>query len=231
MLPKTKKKWPMIDIDHIKTHSLEECLKEFQGANGNETELTPQFELLARKLLCGGHFEVSCCGHLIRRVYLHTIEFYYHEEYGPVKDYIVYHRNPEGKGIILPPFCIGSLNAHQSGIDITFEDWRNGNNPQYRASALIRAVKVKEGYDESFRQFHISGKKGLSEVDTRSTYVYEYLFMGAPVSDIRVQWIQDELTDAIPVPMERLNVPLYDPDTHTKIAKTQDPRLWSYSLD
>lgn len=221
----------MIDIDYIKTHSLEECLKEFQGVNGNEEDLAPQFELLARKLLCGGHFEVSCCGHLIRRVYLHTIEFYYHEEYGPVKDYIVYHRNPEGKDISLPPFRIGSLNAHQSGIDITFEDWRNGNNPQYRASALIRAVKVKEGYDESFRQFHISGKKGLSEVDTRSTYVYEYLFMGAPVSDIRVQWIQDELTDAIPVPKERLNVPLYDPDTHTKIAKSQDPRLWGYSLE
>ena len=90
----------MIDNDYIKTHSLEECLKEFQGANGDEKDLTPQFELLAIKMLCGGHFEVSCCGHLIRRVYLHTIEFYYHEEYGPVKDYIVYHRNPEGKGII-----------------------------------------------------------------------------------------------------------------------------------
>ena len=106
----------MLDNEYIKTHSLEESLKEFQGADGVEDNLSVQFELLARKLLCGGHFEISCCGHLIRRVYLHTIEFYYHEEYGPVKDYIVYHRNPEGKDIVLPPFPIGSLNAHQSAL-------------------------------------------------------------------------------------------------------------------
>ena len=189
----------MLDIEYIKTHILEECLKEFRGEDGVEDNLTQQFELLDRKLLWGGHFEVSCNGHLIRSVYLHTIEFYYHEEYGPVKDYIVYHRNPEKKNIIFPPFRIGSLNAHQSGIDITFEDWRNADNPKYRASALIRAVKVKDAYEESF-----------NEVDVRAKYVYEYLFMGAPVSDIRVQWIHDDLSDSIPEPIERLRVPLFD---------------------
>ena len=220
----------MLDIEYIKTHSLEECLKEFQGADGVKENLTPQFALLARKLLCGGHFEISCGGHLIRRVYLHTIEFYYHEEYGPVKDYIVYHRNPEGKDIVLPPFKVGSLNAHQSGIDITFEDWRNGDNPQYRASALIRAVRVKEGYDDVFRTFKVSGKKGLTDVDPRSTYVYEYLFMGAPVSDIHVQWIQDDLSDMIPEPVERINVPLYDPATHSKMSGTHDTRMWGFHI-
>ena len=221
----------MLDNEYIKMHSLEECLKEFQGADGVEDNLSVQFELLARKLLCGGHFEISCCGHLIRRVYLHTIEFYYHEEYGPVKDYIVYHRNPEGKDIVLPPFPVGSLNAHQSGIDITFEDWRNGDNPQYRASALIRAVRVKEGYDDTFRTFKISGKKGLTDVDPRSTYVYEYLFMGAPVSDIHVQWIQDDLSEKTPEPVKRINVPLYDPETHSKMSGTHDTRRWGFHID
>jgi len=219
----------MLDTEFIKTHNLEECLREFKGADGKEENLGEQFELLAKKLLFGGHFEVRCGKQLIRSIYLYTIEFYYHEERGPIKDYIVYHRNPEDKGIILPPFPLGSLNAHQSGVDITFEDWRSGNNPQYRASALIRAVKVKEGHDESFRTFRISGKKGLQKIDPRSTYVYEYLFMGAPVSDIHIQWIQNDMTDDNPIPLERVNVCEYDPDTHTKKLKTQDPRKWGYT--
>ena len=218
----------MLNKEYIKTHSLEECLMEFEGAHGLEKNLTPQFELLARKLLYGGHFEVSSCGELVRKIYLHTIEFYYHEETGPVKDYIMYHRNKEGKGTQIPPFRVGSLNAHQSGIDITFEDFRNGDNPYYRASALVRAFMVKEGFDGSFKEFVQPRKNMPANVEFRSTYLYEYLFMGIPVSDICVQWIQDDLSDNVPIHDVRLRVYLYERDGLKIKPLTQDPRLWSF---
>lgn len=219
----------MLNIDFIKTHGLEECLKAFEGAHGDETKLTEPFGLLARKLLYGGHFEVSSNGKLLRCVYLHTVEFYYHEEDDKVKDYIVYHRNKEGKDTYFPPFPVGSLNAHQSGIDITFEDWRNGDRPKYRASALIRAFKVKEGNATSFKTI-VQPKKNLPpDIEFRSTYLYDYLFMGAPVSDLRIQWVLDALSDDNPVPGVRRNVPKFNEETHKKVPKSQDPRLWGYS--
>lgn len=77
-------------------------LSEFSGAQGEtekerEKSLMPAFQQIAGKLLYGGHFAVTDKnGDVIRNVYLHSIEFYYHEEGdGLVKDYIVYHRNPD----------------------------------------------------------------------------------------------------------------------------------------
>lgn len=157
-------------------------MKEFDGAHGDEKQLDKPFKLLARKLLYGGHFEVSCCGKLLRSVFIHTVEFYYHEEIGLVKDYIVYHRNNDNKDSYLKPFPIGSLNAHQSGIDITFEDWRNGDRPKYRAAALIRAFSIKEGNNGEFKTIVQPRNNMPNDVEFRSTYLYEYLFMfyGSP---------------------------------------------------
>lgn len=126
-------------------------------------KLGEAFKDIARQLLNGGCFVVRSNGAEYRKVYLHTLEFYYHEEEGDLKDYIVYHRNKSTK--LLPYFKLGTLNAHQSGIDITFES----EDGKYRASALVRA-------------FEVNGK-----VDTRSTYLYDQLFTDVPMP-FSVEW-------------------------------------------
>ena len=65
---------------------LKTILSEFNGAQGNSEEkkaksLMSAFQQIAGKLLYGGHFVVTDeNGGVIRRVFLHTVEFYYHEE-------------------------------------------------------------------------------------------------------------------------------------------------------
>ena len=71
-------------------------LKSFDGAKGSKVHLKAQFKEIAEHLLHGGYFLVSGAGMEPYRVYLHTVEFYYHEEKETVdefKDCIVYHRN------------------------------------------------------------------------------------------------------------------------------------------
>ena len=117
-------------------------------------KLGEEFEIIARQLLYGGCFVVYSGDKEFRKVYLHTVEFYYHEEAGDLKDYIVYHKHKRKNQEVIREvdyFTPGTLNAHQSGIDITFESKAG----QYRASALVRAFMVKEG--------------GIERVDHRST--------------------------------------------------------------
>ena len=69
--------------------SLTDALARFRGADGKEENLAEQFGLLADYLLRGGYIAVGDT----RRIYLRDVEFYYHEEEGPVKDPVMYHRN------------------------------------------------------------------------------------------------------------------------------------------
>ena len=113
----------------------------------------------AEEFLCKGYF-------LINDEYildLGSIELYYHEEYdGGLKDSKMYHTNenmpksylnridkyfPEQLTLLYrsisenrgyPYFKIGSINLHQSGVDVTFEN----ETKRYRASFLIRSYRV-----------------------------------------------------------------------------------------
>lgn len=83
-----------------------------------------------------------------------AVELYYHEEDGNLKDYIMYHTNdhPAKSRIYqlhngFPYFKIGSINPHQSGIDITFENDDNKED-KYRASFLIRSYRVLESEND-----------------------------------------------------------------------------------
>ena len=182
-------------------------LSEFSGAQGEtekerEKSLMPAFQQIAGKLLYGGHFAVTDKnGDVIRNVYLHSIEFYYHEEGdGLVKDYIVYHRNPD--------------------------------NPAYRASALVRAFRVEVVKETAGVPFSV-------EVDERSTYFYNALFMGVNVLDgkLLVQWIDNNVQHCvIPHTEPRHNVGLFDEKIHKKGYKyhvkkeifEQDERPWAF---
>ena len=133
----------------------------------NENAVAKCFEPCAKEILLNGYF-------LVKNKYaieLGSIELYYHEENGPIKDYIMYHRegrvNSRIKGYnrgLLPYFDFGTLNLHQSGVDITIENEKE----KYRASFLIRAFRVlKEGDNVS---------NGQLIFDTRSTFIFDELF-------------------------------------------------------
>ena len=187
-------------------------------------ELADLFKPIAKQLLFGGSFVVYSKEKPVRRVYPHCVEFYYHEESeGGFKDYIVYHRNKvsvkKDKCTVVPKdyFPIGSINTHQSGIDITFES----ETGQYRASALIRAFRYEEGNKEI--------------VDSRSTYLYDQLFTGLQMP-ITIQWEDnDSMPDLEPKIGYRVNVFKYEPElgVYGKPVQTkkQDCRPWAFRVD
>jgi len=230
----------MIDI----SNTLAEYLKSFSGAkedgkNLREDSLLPSFQQIAGKLLNGGHFVVADENdEVMRRVFLHEVEFYYHEEFdGGVKDYIVYHRNPEDPNKCpktLPAFPIGSLHTHVSGVDITFEDNQDPNNPRYRASVLVRSFRVEE-------EKKIPGLCFSKAVDGRPTYFYNALFMGTDVigGKAKVFWQNNNVKQCDePKCKPRHNVGKFEVKTHKtgyeyhvkKKPFEQDERLWAFYL-
>lgn len=125
------------------------------------------FEPCAKEILLNGYF-------LINNEYiidLGSIELYYHEEAGPIKDYIMYHRKERITSRIkefndgnLPYFDFGSINLHQSGVDVTFE---NGEK-EYRASFLIRSYRVLRKSDDIAND--------IMPFDPHSTHIFDDMF-------------------------------------------------------
>ncbi len=207
---------------------LQACLEAFEGRPKDDIHtLEDQFKLLAKKMLYGGHFEIidNSKGVVLRRVFLHTVEFYFHEENGGEKDPIVYHRN---KGENKPcAFPIGSLHTHVSGIDITFE----APDKSYRASALVRAFQIKNGTEETYAKIENPQKKTNPTVEYRSTYLYNYLFMDVAISNggFTVKWVPDSRPIGELHQGFRKNVKQFGPDE--KINGKQDTRPWAFSIE
>lgn len=224
----------MSDMRDYSTKSLIDVLKSFDGAQGSKIHLKAQFKEIAKHLLHGGYFLVSGAGVEPYRVYLHTIEFYYHEEHaeGPkYEDLIVYHRNSKNRAP-KPAFRIGTLNAHQSGIDITFEDNSNLEDPAYRASALIRCFKVKDLKDEKWgdREFDKPKYKTCPTVEAYPLHLYEYLFMQQVLTDVCVKWVDIPVTKGAIHTGPRINVFKYD-DSGKSDKKKPDLRKRAYSIE
>ncbi len=216
------------------TKSLIDVLKSFDGAKGDEGHLKKQFDEIAQHLLHGGYFLVSGAGMEPYRVYLHTVEFYYHEEHAEepkFRDDIVYHRNRNSRDP-KPAFKIGTLNAHQSGIDITFEDNSNVADPAYRASALIRCFKVKDLKDGKLveREFSIPKYKARPTVEAYPTHLYEYLFMKQVLTDVCVKWVDTPVTNEDVYTGRRVNVFEYNSSGKTD-KKKPDLRKRAYSIE
>lgn len=207
---------------------------ELSGSENKRLKLHDLFEPIANRLLCGGYFEVCCGKDVVRRVFPYTVEFYYHEESGAgeVKDWIVYHRNPDNpKKDPVPPFVINSINTHVSGIDITFE----GLTPQkavFRASALIRAFQVIDGAEG----FPAGEGEPKPEVNRFSTHLYNNLFMGIDIEKgINVKWTNRKWASVGNIHTGyRYNVCNYKTVTpsksgewerHVKLTKKDDPTL------
>ena len=133
----------------------------------NENAVAECFEPCAKEILLNGYF-------LINSEYiidLGSIELYYHEETGPIKDYIMYHRKERVTSRIkefnngnLPYFEFGSMNLHQSGVDVTFE---NGEK-EYRASFLIRSYRVLGKSDDIAND--------IIPFDPHSSHIFDDMF-------------------------------------------------------
>ena len=213
-----------ITADFIQSHSLMDCLREFDGAHseGDKAkveELNGIFYLLAQKMLYGGYFAVYKDGVVARRIYINCVEFYYHEERDDgFKDWIVYHRNPVNGKNKKAAFPLGSLHSHVSGVDITFEDQKTkADDVRYRASALIREFMVTNGDNEQ-----------CGPVDIYPTHLYEYLYTQSSLEDIHIQWKPVELQHKKVTPQRRINVCTYtfDGKTLTKKRGEKDLKAW-----
>ena len=135
--------------------------------------LEARMKNLSKYFLYGGYINVRNQYH----IYIKTVEFYYHEEEGNIKDPIMYHRNNYFVEGDIPYFTPLSFNSHDTGVDITFENERK----QIRASVLIRAYEVfdcKHGiqlvWNPAAEQFqeHIEGK---TKYNTQCLYLKRIL--------------------------------------------------------
>ena len=216
-----------ITIDFIKDNSLMDCLRQFDGAHSKgdenkEKELDKVFYRLAQKMLYGGYFAVYKDGIVVRRIYIHCVEFYYHEEFdGGFKDWIVYHRNPLNGKNKKAAFPLGSLHSHVSGVDISFEDQKDkAEDVRYRASALIREFMVTDGDNDQ-----------VGAVDKYPTHLYEYLYTQSSLEDIHIQWKPVKFKDISINPQPRINVCTYtfDGKTLTKNKGIADKKAWGFS--
>ncbi len=213
-------------------------LKEFIGADGKKENLAHQFKYLADYFLTQGYFLIN--GE--RRVYICDVEFYYHEEKeGGIKDWIMYHRdktNRKGDMIELDYFEMGQLNAHNSGIDITFEN----KQQKYRAGMLIRGFKIVD-------TLPLEQNDSILKYDGRSTYIYEAMLnYGNIGKGINIVWVEEDNyfkvnADDI-VNCTRQNVAEYESDNTKKLATGEDKsitiggkrfkqcdRQWRYKLN
>lgn len=185
-----------------------ECLTSFGGAKGidkdeKEQSLDRPFAELAQIMLHGGHFLISGSDNKKFRIYIHSVEFYYHEELGDNKsmdetsrvcDWVMYHRNPL-TGNKKEAFKTGTLHPHDSGIDITFED--QNEDPKlirYRASALIRSFQVTKGDNRDFVEFdsfppHIVNPN--KTVEYYPTHLKYYLLSQFPFNKVSIEWIDN----------------------------------------
>ncbi len=207
-------------------------LKEFKGANGNIKSLKDKFEDIANYFLTKGHFLVNDQ----RKIYICDVEFYYHEEEGDIKDWIMYHRNNhKGNGKKLKYYKTGQFNAHASGIDITFEYEDKHDNKEtdksYRAGMLIRGFKFDKMPDD---WTYSNNRPKEIDYDTRSTYFYEALLNDSSECEkFTIKWKEEEnsnLKDYIIANKERINVFQFKDATNNKDTAEKCTRKWRFFL-
>ena len=210
-----------------KNAPLIEALQAFMPV-ADENGMEQQFAELAKFFLYGGYIHVKS-SRVNRKIYIREVEFYFYDETHEIpSNKIVYHRNGNYKNVPdnaeLPIgrqthyFELGELYLHASGVDITFEN----EEKQYRASALIRAFSIEE--NGHLQTVYIDKGKD-SDVDPRSTYIYEYLFEGLSIfspSDFSIKWV-DDWTPAPPLLQGLDRIRVTDKETGLK-----DEKKWRF---
>ena len=141
---------------------LKEKLADFEQAyikgEINESTISSRFKDIARSIIYGGYIDVY--GEF--KIYAKTIEFYFHEEEGSIKDPIVYHRNGKyGDLLPFPPYfpttrllCPSNQRVFLKQSAQILRSTRNAShkNPLY----IIPIEMVKEFSLHMLTQFHVS---------------------------------------------------------------------------
>lgn len=209
--------------------TLLEKLNEFEENIKEKTtveELQVIFKNLAPAFLYGGYIQVRD----EYKVYIRTVEFYFHSEKNGLHDPIVYHRNGKEMDNI-PYFPTMTLHAHASGFDITFESEKK----EYRASVLIRSYEVKDNdnnyitWDKDKKMFVKRKEYGYNK---QSTYLYT-LLNGFPLgSDNGIKWVDSPREQKSVEGKPRQNVFHYD-ENNGEYKKTQKrcERPWSFTRE
>lgn len=192
--------------------TLSTLLKEFDGRNKSEPQLTKYFQEIAKTAIYGGYFLIN--GSM--KIRITEVEFYFHSENDSesnIHDWGMYHRGED-----LDYFTVGSLNPHRSGIDVTFE-----REKSYRASFLIRKYQIDDD----------------KEIITTPSYLGEDMFgyTGCICGDgPKIVWVNDveQTTDNLELAEKpRINLTAYN--EKGKILKTNgkrelDKRPWRFGL-
>lgn len=186
--------------------TLKEKLENFSFTGNKVEDLTNKFSDLAEYFLYSGYIKVR----EDFKIYIRSVEFYFHSELDGIYDPIVYHR--DGRGIKhVPYFPIMSLHAHNSGFDITFEN----SAKKYRASALIRSYEVidNEGkylkWEKNEEGHYMFIQKDNYCYNTQSTCLYTLINGFAFGNDNDIKWEPEQRKVTKITPDFRQNVPLY----------------------
>lgn len=184
---------------------MEKLQKQIDAFYASNEELEQRMMKLARTFLFGGYINVRGQYH----IYLRTVEFYYHEEDGEVKDPIMYHRNNYHVAGEIPYFTPLSFNSHDTGVDITFEN----EDKHIRASVLIRAYEVWDCKNmcsllwnpdaQQFQPYKMASeiykekKKKAPEFNTQSMYVKKFLNGFASSGEANITWVSKKYEGVI----------------------------------
>ena len=159
---------------------------------------------LAEVFLYGGYVNVRDRYH----IYIRTVEFYYHEEDGSIKDEKMYHRNNYRIDGEIPYFRLLAFNSHDSGVDITFEN----EQKRIRAAVLIRAYEVLDVvtnnrliWNKAEQQFQVSDGQEKPNYNTQSLYLKNFLngFSSDGQSDIYWEDVPYEEQEVSITPIKR----------------------------
>lgn len=203
---------------------LDGILSKCGNNNDRIAELDKCFMKIAQHVF-NGHFNVN--GEY--EIQPLDIEFYFHQEEGPVKESQMYHKGD------LPYFPISTLCPNKSGVDVTFENEKQ----KIRASFLIRGYEYKyvgkEPISIEEKEYINTKKRNSLRLDTdgyivedfRPQYLWEDLFGNASIEKgLVIKW--EENSDYYEFKIkasERLNVKAIDGENCRKWRFTNDSYL------
>lgn len=222
-------------------------IESFLDKEHTEKDLKTPMRDLANQFIFGGYIHVAGTADgkkVDKKIYLNAIEFYYHEcgpytlkDNGKIKDYIMYHipdpvltkqKKKTSKlsytdNWRMRKFPLGYMHAHESGMDITFEDPKL-NMDRFRASILVREFVVIE--NDNFN---------LARYEDMPTHIYDELLIDLGIvskSPLEVYWVDDTRGTVIELnPVQRENVATYDiksDGTPVKNKECLDKREWRF---
>ena len=211
-----------------------ELQKKLENFSTNETEIDSKFKELANDFLYNGYINVRDRFFFFFR----AVEFYYHEEKGPIKDPIVYHRNNKDVDGQVPYYPAMTLHSHSSGFDIAFENKKK----EIRSSVLIRAYEVYDVKEHCLWCWEVTNGKGkfvrreLGKVSGRKTYNTQSTYLktflnGFPMGgNTDITWVNECRKQEKEITVKPYRQGVFRSELETEYIPTteRDNRKWAF---